>query len=85
MVCNEENWLFFIFNTDSRIGLCARVHYLILFRESSCLTTQGIKPYILSTLFQKSKGFALRVNLLLCADAAEQGSSTLEKIRGCLE
>ena len=28
MVCSEEKWHFFNFNTDSRISLCVRVHYL---------------------------------------------------------
>ena len=28
MFCSEENWHFVNFNTDSRISLCARAHYL---------------------------------------------------------
>ena len=28
MVCSEEKWHFFNFNTDSRISLCVRAHYL---------------------------------------------------------
>ena len=27
MVCSEEKWYFFNFNTDSRISLCARAYY----------------------------------------------------------
>ena len=27
MVCVEEKWYFFNFNTDSQISLCARAHY----------------------------------------------------------
>ena len=28
MVCSEEKWHFFNFNTDSRVSLCVRTHYL---------------------------------------------------------
>ena len=28
MFCNDEKWQFFNFNTDSRISLCAKAHYL---------------------------------------------------------
>ena len=28
MVCSEEKWIFFNLNTDSRISICVRAHYL---------------------------------------------------------
>ena len=41
MFCNEENWHFYNFNTDSRISLCSMAQYLRRERSGSvveCLT-----------------------------------------------
>ena len=50
MFCNEENGIFFNFNTDSSISLCARAHYLRYVKgkhQGHCITFSEFYNFVL--------------------------------------
>ena len=58
IVCSEEKWHFFNFNTDSRISLCVRAQYLKYVKG----TNQGHRivflDFLIFVFVQKNKDFA---------------------------